>query len=109
MTRMDNETIERFDQSLEVWTDSRFASREQLRALAMFGLYLVNLSEHDGWVYVGHSYKRGVGLGSLVIKAMSNDTSVVTFISARTFMNCVAIFLKRLEDGVLEWRDDKYP
>ena len=100
--------VEQFDSSLATWTDERFVSREDLRALSMFSVYLVNLADADGWVYDGHSFKVGAALGCLVIKATMDDAPVVSFISGRTFINCVKIFLRRLDSDTVEWRKDKF-
>lgn len=109
MAPTENQHIEAFDEALEGWTDHRFVSREELRALAMFSLYLVNLAEADGWEYVGHSFKRGAVMSTLVVKAIKDELPVVVFTSARGHTSCVVVFLRKLDAGVLEWRDDRFP
>lgn len=104
----DNGHVEGFKESLEAWTDHRFVSREDIEALAMFVMYIVNLADAGGWLYRGHSFRMGVGLSTLVVKAMLDDTAVVCFVSGKTFVNCVRIFLRKLDEDVVEWRQDKY-
>lgn len=108
MDSMANEHLVRFEEALQSWRDERFVSRDQVRALAMFALYIVNLSDYHGWRYDGHSYKVGVAFNTLVIKATFNGAPVVSFVSGRTFVNCVRIFFRRLEEDTVEWRDDKF-
>lgn len=108
MSSMANEHLEQFCSSLEDWVDERFISKLELRDVAMFTMYLVNLGEHDGWELRGHSHKRGVPLGTLVVKVVLHEKPLVCFISGRTLVNCIRIFLRRLEEDTVEWRDDKY-
>lgn len=108
MPPMTNKHLEQFEQALAGWTDERFISRDELRALAMFNLYLVNLAEQDGWEYYGHSYKAGTPMGCLVVKATIDGVPQVVFSSGRTPTNCVRIFIRNLGDGLLNWQRDKY-
>lgn len=108
MDPKETEYVKRFEESLEGWTDERFVSRDQIHGLAMFSLYLVNLAEHGGWSYYGHSYRVGQPLGVLVIKATIEETPMVCFTSARTFCGCVRIFLRKLETDLVEWQPDQY-
>ncbi len=100
--------LEQFDASLAGWTDERFLTRRQLSSLARFFLYLVNLSEEDGWVYDGHSMKVGTPMCGLVVKATIGGKPYVVFTSGRTTMACIVIFVRKLEEGLLEWREDRY-
>lgn len=108
MVTMENEYLEQFAAVLADWTDERFISRQQLRALAMFYMYLVNLSEADGWVYDGHSFKVGTPMSCLTVKATIDGIPQVVFTSGRTAISCVVTFVRKLEEGWLEWRNDRY-
>lgn len=103
-----NEYLEQFKKSLEGWTDERFVSRAELQNLAMFSMYIVNLAEEDGWGYAGHSWKESEHLGCLVVKADRDGIPQVVFTSARTYTEGIRVFLKKMDAGFLEWRDDKY-
>ncbi len=105
---MENPHIEGFDEALKSWTDERFASKEELRAMAMFHLYLVNLAEDDGWCYDGHSFKVSTGMSCLVVKSSIEGTPWVVFTNGRSSISCIKIFIRKLEAGVLEWREDRY-
>lgn len=105
---MDNEYLDRFRESLKAWTDHRFVTADQIEGLAMFHLYLVNLSEDDGWVYAGHSMKIGTPMCCLVVKSWHGDVPMVVFTSAATPMGCIRIFLRKLQEELLEWQRDKY-
>lgn len=100
--------VKGFEEALLSWTDQRFVSREQIRALAMFSLHLVNLLEAQGWAYYGQSHRQKGAMGCLVVKADHEGTPHVVFTNARTHTSCIVIFLRRLEAGALEWRPDKY-
>lgn len=105
---MDSPFVRGFDEVLKSWTDDRIMSRDDIRSLFLFGHYLVNMADHAGWSYDGHSFKVGSPLGTLVIKATLGGAPVVSFISGRTFVNCVKIFLRRLDGDTVEWRADRF-
>lgn len=108
MTAKDNEHVGEFRKSLEAWTDERFVSRQQLDDLAMFSMYLVNLAEADGWQYDGQSYKVGAPMGCLVVRGTIDGIPHVVFTSGRTHTGCVGAFLRKMRDGYLEWRQDRF-
>lgn len=97
-----------FEASLKDWTDERFVSRTQIRALSMFSEYLVNLAEADGWQYDGHSMKMGHPMCCLTVKATIDDIPQVVFTSARTPTGCIVTFVRKLETELLEWQNDRY-
>lgn len=104
----DTEHVTEFQRSLQEWADSRFLSRDQVETLAMFVMYLVNLAEHDGWTLRGYSWKEADYLGCLVVKATRDGVPLVAFTSAKTAINGMRIFLKKLEGDFVEWTKDKY-
>ncbi len=108
MDPMDTEHVKVFEQSLLDWTDSRFLTREQLRVVAMFTMYLVNLGEADGWSLRGYSWKESSYMGCLVVKATVNDLPQVVFTSAMTPISGMGIFLRKMKADCLEWIPDKY-
>ena len=108
MAAKDGEYLAQFYVSLDDWTDERFISKQELQALAMFNLYLVNLSEEDGWVYDGHSFKVGTPMCCLTIKATIDGIPQVVFTSGRSNTACVKAFMRKLKEGWLEWRNDRY-
>lgn len=105
---MDSVYLERFDEALKAWDDERFVSRQQIRTLAMFFLYLVNLADDDGWQYDGHSLKVRETTCILTVKATLEGTPHVVFSSGRDAMGCVQAFMRKLEEGWLEWVVDRY-
>lgn len=100
--------LERFDEALQAWTDERFVSREEIRSLSMFVLYLVNLLEDVGAVYTGHSMRIGAPMCLLVVRGVVDEIPHVVFTSGRTPMACIRIFLRKLDEGLLEWSVDRY-
>ena len=105
---MDNQHLERFEESLGRWTDSRFITADEIRTLAMFSMYLVNLAEEDGWQYRGYSWKESEYLGCLVVKAVVDGVPSIVFTNAKTPVSSMRIFLRKMEGGFLEWMPDKY-
>lgn len=108
MVPKDTEAVKRFDEALELWTDSRFVSAEEIRTLTMFIVYLVNLAEDEGWQYRGHSWKESEYLGCLVVKATVDGVPSVVFTNAKTPIAGMRIFLRKMEGDFLEWVPDKY-
>lgn len=104
----DTPHVAEFDKALEAWTDHRFISRENIRDLARFNMYLVNLAEDDGWTYVGHSLSVETPMGRLVVRGTLDGVPHVVFTSGRTPMEMVRTFLRKMDEGWLEWSVDKY-
>lgn len=102
------EYLERFEEALKGWTDHRFVSADEIRTLAMFHMYLVNLADDRDWVYRGHSWKESEYLGCLVVKALVDGVPSVVFTNAKTCTSSMRIFLRKLEGDFLEWVPDKY-
>ena len=105
---MANPHLDEFRQALQGWDDERFLKRDELYALAMFFLYIVNLSEAGDWVYDGHSLKMGSPMCTLTVKAHIDGAPQVVFTSGRDSASCVRMFIRKLEANLLEWRPDQY-
>ncbi len=108
MDPTDTQHVEQFEVALKGWTDSRFVSAENIRTLAMFNIYLVNLAEHAGWQYRGHSWKESDRMGCLVVKAVVDGIPSVVFTNAKTPVASMRVFLRKLEGDFLEWVPDRY-
>lgn len=100
--------LKQFRASLQDWTDERFITREQLSAVAMFTVYLVNLLEDAGAVYTGHSLRVKSPMCLLVVRGSLDGIPHVVFTSGRTPLSCIRIFLRKLEEDLLEWSPDKF-
>lgn len=108
MEPMNTEHVKNFDAALAEWTDQRFVSAQEIRTMAMFNMYLVNLAEHDGWDLRGYSWKESGYLGCLVVKATVDGVPSVVFTNAKTPVAGMRIFLRKMEGDFLEWVRDKY-
>lgn len=108
MQAMDNKYLEQLEEALASWTDHRCVSADEIRTLTMFNMYLVNLADNAGWVYRGHSWKESEYLGCLVVKATVDEVPSVVFTNAKTPIDGMRIFLRKLEADFLEWVPDKY-
>ena len=100
--------LEQFDESLKGWTDERFISREDVRTVAIFAEYLVNLLEAEGASYDGHSLRIGTPMCLLVVRGTIDSIPHVAFTSARTPTACMRIFLRKLDEERVEWTVDRY-
>lgn len=105
---MDNPYLEEFREAVASWGDERFLKKTELYALAMFFLYLVNLSDEGGWVYDGHSLKIALPMSTLTVKAHIDGIPYVVFTSGRDGMACVRVFIRKVEEDMLEWQADRY-
>lgn len=108
MDPRDSEHMKDFEAALERWDDCRFVTKEQVRTLALFVLYVVNLAGADGWQYDGHSWKESEYLGCLVVKGTVEGIPSVVFTNAATLTASMKVFLRKLDAGVLEWVPDKF-
>lgn len=108
MAAIDNEYVRQFDKALSTWTDSRFISAADIRTVAMFTMYIVNLADADGWVYRGHSWKESDHMGCLVVKAVVDEVPSVVFTSAKTLTGGMRIFFRKMDADLLEWVEDRY-
>lgn len=108
MDPRNTEHVKQFEEELKAWTDGRFISADDIRTLAMFILYIVNLGDAQGWEYRGHSWKESEYLGCLVVKAVVDGVPSVVFTNAKTATASMRIFLRKLEGEFLEWVPDKF-
>lgn len=108
MEPMDTEYVKQFEKALEGWTDQRFVGADDIKTMAMFIMYLVNLADGKDWVYRGHSWKESDYLGCLVVKGVVNGVPSVAFTSAATPVAGMRIFLRKMDADFLEWVPDKY-
>lgn len=108
MADKDNQHLEGLREALEGWVDERFISRQEIESLAMFHMYLVNLAEMDGWTYDGHSLNIGLPMSRLVVRGTFDGVPHVVFTSGRTAVGCIGAFLRKLDEGWLEWSVDRF-
>jgi hypothetical protein len=99
---------DKLDKALEAVPGGCVVSAEDLKAMAMFIVYLVNLLEDHGLGYRGHSLRETGALTLLVVRATAGDDPVCCFISARTSLDCIVVFLRQLDEHRLGWRHDKF-
>lgn len=100
--------LEQFTEALEVWTDERFMRKEDLQTVSIFAVYLVNLLEAAGATYDGHSLTVKSPMCLLVVRGKLDEIPHVVFTSGRTPIACMRIFLRKLEEDLLEWQPDRF-
>lgn len=105
---MKNAYLDGFRASLKDWVDERFLSKDDLYALAMFTMYLVNLLEDQGATYDGHSLRLGTYMCLLVVRGTVDGIPSVVFTNGHTPISCIRIFIRKAEAEVLEWTKDRF-
>jgi len=108
MDAMDNVHVAGFHEALEGWTDHRFISRDELEAVSVFCMYLVNIVEARGFTLYGHTWKKTGRLGCLVVKVDREGTPYVGFTNASTLIGSMRIFLRRMQEDSVDWRPDRF-
>lgn len=108
MATKDGQHLVEFRKSLEGWTDERMVSRQAIDDMTMFIVYLVNLAETDGWVYDGHSLRIALPTSTLTVRGTVDGVPCVVFSSGRTTTGCIRAFLRKMDEGWLEWRKDRF-
>ena len=105
---MNSKRLGDFGKVADEWTDERFLSRQDLKDLYAFVVLMVNLAESDDWQYDGHSLKIGTPMSMLTVRGTVDGIPHVVFTSGRTTMECIRTFVRKLGEGWLEWRVDRY-
>lgn len=82
--------------------------REQVRIWARWELHLVNQLEQRGFYYRGESVKDQGWSTLLVVKVAHEGTPLVVFVTERTPTDCRRAFLRMMDEGRLEFREDKF-
>jgi len=100
--------LEEVSKVLKAWTDHRLISSADIDTWYRFVVYLVNLAEDDGWVYDGHSFTVKVPMSTLVVRGTIDGIPHVVFSSGRTTTHCMRAFLRKMDEGWLEWQVDRY-
>lgn len=100
--------LEQVELALTEWTDERIISAEDIRTWYLFNVYIVNLADDDGWRYDGHSFSMGQPMSLLVVRGTLDGIPHVVFSSGRTTTECVRTFLRKLQEGWLEWSVDRF-
>ena len=110
MTKHDRNSphLEQLEAQLEEWVDGRIVSRDMVSVWYRFHEYLVNLAEADGWQYDGHSLKVALPMSTLVVRGTVDGVAHVVFSSGKTTTDCMRAFLRKLEEGWLEWQKDRF-
>ena len=103
-----NKHLDELGEQLSILPEDAILGRDDVLILYKFTMYLVNLCEDQGVTFRGESFKYGVPMCLLVVKVTIDDRGYVCFINALSRLNCYKIFLSRLEDGTVEWREDKF-
>lgn len=82
--------------------------RENVRIWFEFVEYLANLYERLGLVRRGESFKNQGWAELLVAKVARDGVPLVAFITAQTTTDCMRVFLRQLDENMVQWREDKF-
>ena len=83
-------------------------SREEVEVWARWHLLLVNCFEQRDWIYRGESFKDQGWAMLLVVKGAHEGTPLVAFVTEKTPTDCMRVFLRMMDEGRVEWREDKF-
>jgi len=90
-------------------TDIReFERKEDVRAMFLFALFMVNFLGSKGYEYRGHNIKYLGWQSLLVVKASAGDTPLVAFVNERTPISCMRVFCRKFEEDRVSWQADKF-
>lgn len=95
-------------EELERLPESGPVTREDVIVWARWHMMLVNCFEEVGWVYRGESFKDQGWATLLVVKGAHEGTPLVAFVTERTPTDCMKVFLRQMDEGRVEWREDKF-
>lgn len=80
----------------------------EAQALYFFCEGLFSWLSGEGMVYRGVSFSYRVPLSVLTIKAFKDGQGLVSFINGETLAKCMAYFARRVSEGTVEWRPDRF-
>lgn len=69
---------------------------------------MVNCFEQRGWTYRGASIRYDGWSTLLVVKGAHEGTRYVVFLTERSTTHCMRAFRRQLEEGRVEWREDRF-
>jgi hypothetical protein len=91
------------------YKDNRILTELEHRSLVWFFLYGQNVFSQIGWDWRGAIFRQKGEQCLLVVKAGTQDTPLVGFITDRTPIDCVRVFCRRWHAGTQDWYADNYP
>lgn len=98
-----------FDEWIERAGPHPWLSEAQIRALVCVNERLPNVLEDRGLVFRKLSWVDKVPNGLLMVKVTSSEGSFVCFLRARDMLTAFVLFTRKLGEGSIVWKVDKYP
>jgi len=96
------------ERALESLPEGGPLKRDDIMTYILFNEYLVNLLEAAGLYWRGQSFSNRGWAVLLVVKAAKGDTPYVGFVTERTTTACMRVFLRKLGEGSVNWKPDKF-
>lgn len=93
---------------LDLFPDEGPITREEVETWAWWFTRMVNEFEERGWTYRGASIRYDGWSTLLVVKGRHEGTPYVVFVTERNTTHCMRVFRKMLDEGRVEWRQDKF-
>ena len=100
--------LDDLDKALQQIDDERILRRQDVWVWYVFNEWLVNLGELQGWEYCGQSFTLKQPMSLLVVRATLDGIPHVAFSSGRTPTACMRAFLRKADEGWLEWSVDRF-
>lgn len=88
--------------------DEKVLSTEDYKTLAWFFHYGQNVFSEFGMDWLGASFRQRGTRCTLAVKAIYDDAQRVAFVTGRTPMDCMRIFVRKWHQGTVSWYLDKY-
>jgi len=101
-------TLALLEEALEILPLVGPAARSDVWTLLRFHDYKVNILEEVGLSWRGESFKNKGRTVLLVMRVLRGGTPLVAFVTERDTIGCMAVFLRKLEEGTLNWVPDKF-
>jgi hypothetical protein len=99
---------ERERKLIEQMFESEPGLAEDLLVEHLFCTYIVNLLEDAGFEWRGQSLRDQGWCVLLVMKVTRSGVPLVAFVSERNTTGCMRVFLRKLEEGAVNWQKDKF-
>jgi hypothetical protein len=93
---------------LELLPEEGPLTRTEVETWARWHLTLVNCFEQRQWTYRGASIRYDGWATLLVVKGAHEGTPYVCFVTERTTTDCMRVFLRMMDEGRVEWKEDKF-
>jgi len=103
------ERIIEYLQTIETtYKDCRVVTQLEMRCLVWYFLYVQNVLSQFSTEWTGCVFRQSEESCLFVTKAVREGTPQVVYVTARTPIDCVRVFVRKWHNDTLEWYPDRY-